>query len=554
MKVWVRMRKKLLLLLSVALLVSCVGALQYWSQQREVISYAMSGEEKLGKIRQDYRKTGENILTDLRFNQVTLVQDVASGTFYLPLDMKNESWEPGELTSGQEDVQILFGQAFTRDDKQTAIREGTPYEFLAVKGDCYRSYYLVFTGLPIVSIETEATAEEEIFGGTVRFWEADSKRDWAYSNILEAHIRGNTSRLYPKKGYKLTLKTQDRDGNVVKDKRALFGLRKDDEYILNAMYTDASKIRDKFCADIWGGLGARTEAFPNMYLGTRVAYVEVFFNGEYWGLYGLMEPVDAKQLDLNREGEDAHAEYAYKSSAPQNMSLEELKSTLIWEKEMAGYKLKGKYSQVTRESWQPLLDYLSWREEPSDEVFAEKAGEMVDADNMMRIWVYLQAVMGIDNRVKNMYYVTKYGPDGYHMYLAPWDMDLTLGDTLQDPIDLEYPWDVGQSPLIYRERINFTVADRLLALDAEDCRNRVSAIWQELRQGGLSDENIEKAVDELAVQVVDSGAMKREEKRWPKGKHWEDYGKLKMLLRYRMELLDGYFYDNIEAYLDLGYA
>ena len=48
--------------------------------------------------------------------------------------------------------------------------------------------------------------------------------------------------------------------------------------------------------------------------------------------------------------------------------------------------------------------------------------------------------------------------------------------------------------------------------------------------------------------------MKREEKRWPKGKHWEDYGKLKMLLRYRMELLDGYFYDNIEAYLDLGYA
>ena len=67
------MRKKLLLLLSVALLLSCVGALQYWSQQREVISYAMSGEEKLGKIRQDYRKTGENILTDLRFNLVTLV-------------------------------------------------------------------------------------------------------------------------------------------------------------------------------------------------------------------------------------------------------------------------------------------------------------------------------------------------------------------------------------------------------------------------------------------------------------------------------------------------
>ena len=88
-----------MLLLSLALLMGCVGALQYWSGRSEVISYAMSGEEKLEKIRRNYRETRENILTDLRFNQVTLMQDASAGTFYLPLDMKNESWEPGELTS-----------------------------------------------------------------------------------------------------------------------------------------------------------------------------------------------------------------------------------------------------------------------------------------------------------------------------------------------------------------------------------------------------------------------------------------------------------------------
>lgn len=546
--------KRFWLAVSALLLAGCIAGFQGWAGQRQAVSYAVSGLEKLEKIRLGCELTTENILTDLRFNQVSLVQDIAAGTFYLPLDTGNANWEPGEITSGQEDVEIVFGQAFTEDDKRTAIREGTPYEFLAIQGERYRPYYLVFTGLPVVSIETEETAEAEVFGGTIRFWEADSKRDWAYSNILEAHIRGSTTRLYPKKGYKLALKTQDKDGNVVKDKRALFGLREDDEYILNAMYTDASKIRDKLCAEIWGELGARADGFPDMYLGTRMTFVELFFNGEYWGLYGLAEPVDAKQLDLKREPEKGNVEYAYKSSSPQQMTLEELENSSVWTEEMAGYKLKGSYGQAAKETWQPLLDYLYWRDYSSDEEFISEAEDMVDAENLMRVWVYLQAVMGIDNRVKNMYYITKYGADGCRMYLAPWDMDLTCGDTLQVSTDEAYPWGVGQNPLIYRERINFQPGDRMAALDAAGARGLVSEIWKEARQGALSEENIKAAVDRWAGALEASGALGRDTCRWPKSRHGEDYGKMKTLLCYRMELLDAYFYDNLEEYLDLGYS
>lgn len=512
----------------------------------------MAEEERLQQVRQTCERTTENILTDLRFNQVSLVQDVDTATFYLPLNMEEELWEPGEITSGQPDVEILFEKSFTGEDKQKAIREGTRFEFLAVQGGRYRSYYLVFTGLPIVSIETAETAETEVFGGSIRFWEANTKRDWFRSNILEAHIRGNTSRLYPKKGYKLTLKKQDREGNVVKDKQAIFGLREDDEYILSAMYTDASKIRDKLCADIWSGMGAYEEEFPHMRLGTRGTYVEVFFNGEYWGLYLLMEPVDSKQLDLRGEKEDRPAENAYKSSTPQSMTLEEFLASTEWTEEMGGYKLKGKATEITQETWQPLLDYLQWSNTPEDEVFVAQAGQMVDGDNLLQIWTYLQAVMGIDNRVKNMYYVTKYTEDGRRMYLAPWDMDLTLGDTLQDS-ENEYPWDVGQNPMIYRERVNFTVGDRMIRTHAMDASERVARIWEQARQGVLGEGALLSAVDDLHHQVQDSGALRRDGLRWPRSKQGEDYEKLKTLLCYRMELLDGYFYDNLEAYLDLGY-
>ncbi len=540
------------MLLNGILLAALLTALANRSQGEDAVSYGTAKEERLEEVRRTCERTTENILTDLRFNQVSLVEDVATATFYLPLNMEEELWETGEITSGQPEVEILFEKAFTREDKQKAIREGTRFEFLAVRGGQYRSYYLVFTGLPIVSIETAETAETEIFGGSIRFWDANTKRDWFRSNILEAHIRGNTSRLYPKKGYKLSLKKQDREGNVVKDSRSLFGLREDDEYILNAMYTDASKIRDKLCADIWSGMGAYEEEFPDMRLGTDGTYVEVFFNGEYWGLYLLLEPVDSKQLDLKRETESKPSELAYKSSIPQNQTLEEMEACTEWTEEMGGYQLKGRYTEITRESWQPLLNYLAWSGTPEDEVFAAQAGEMVDGDNLLQLWTYLQAVMGIDNRVKNMYYVTKYTENGCRMYLAPWDMDLTLGDTLQDSVN-EYPWDVGNNPMIYRERINFAVGDRMIKTNAMDAKERVSWIWRESREGVLSEEALLSAVDGLRHQVQDSGALRREGLRWPRGKHGEDYERMKTLLCYRMELLDGYFYDNLEAYLDLGY-
>lgn len=545
--------KIFLLLTNIILMLGCFGLFYWGPKYTETLSYPLASQGKLEKVMAAFEQTEENFFTDLRFNQVTLMQDADTGTFYLPLDMEEETWEAGELSSGQADVELFFVDAFSREDKQTAIKEGTRYQFLAVQGNRYRSYEIVFTGLPIVSIETTETAETAVFGGTVRFWEADSKRDWAYSNILEAHIRGNTSQIYPKKGYKITLKTQDRDGNVVEDKRSLFGLREDDEYILNAMYTDSSKIRDALCADIWSGMGASVDGFQDMYLGTRMTYVELFFNGQYWGLYALMEPVDSKQLDLNKEQEKGTVEYAYKSSYPQSLSAEELEQSTVWAEEMAGYKLKGTYSQITRENWQPLLDYLNWKNTDQDEEFLKGAETLVDAENVMNIWVYLQAVMGIDNRVKNMFYVAKYVDGDYRMYLAPWDMDLSLGDTLQDSVN-EYPWDVGLNPLIYRERINFEPGDRMIELDAASSRELVAQIWRKARQGVLSDTYLQEKIDALSHQVLDSGAGGRDQYRWGESKSGADYEKLKIMTCYRMELLDTYFYDNLEAYLKLGYS
>ena len=151
-----------------------------------------------------------------------------------------------------------------------------------------------------------------------------------------------------------------------------------------------------------------------------------------------------------------------------------------------------------------------------------------------------------------MYYVSKNRGASQKIYFAPWDMDITWGDALSEGTDGKI-WDVGLNTALYSERINWSFGDRLIELDVEGSRAYVGERWKELRQGALSDESLTEAIEGLAVQVVDSGALARDQKRWPDSNSGQDYGLFTRMALYRMKLLDYYFDGNLEEYLGLGY-
>ena len=47
--------------------------------------------------------------------------------------------------------------------------------------------------------------------------------------------------------------------------------------------------------------------------------------------------------------------------------------TEAFEKELAGYELKGSRSTIDRTSWEPLFSYLELRDLADNETFSEKA-------------------------------------------------------------------------------------------------------------------------------------------------------------------------------------
>ncbi|OUQ17503.1 hypothetical protein B5E82_10450 [Lachnoclostridium sp. An138] len=546
------MRKRRALLLNLILLACSLAFLFLWPLWKGPIAFQEGTEEEISRLLATHSQAAEPFFTELAFSGEQLPYDRNTSTFYLPLNMETDIWESGQLTSLASGVSLIFEEDFTGADKQEAIKNGTKFRFYAVRDGEYQECWLTVTGLSVVSIETEADADAEIFGGSAYFWDSSTKVDWTSSSILEANIRGNTSRTYEKKGYKLSLKKQNKNGEIVEDKKSLFGLRNDDEWLLNAMYSDSSKIRDKLSADIWAEIGAYQEEFPEAYFGTRMTYVEVFFNHEYWGLYVLMEPVDSKQLDRTKEGEGGQEEYSYKSVTPQDVSTEELLNQEAYGETLSGFELKGSHTVIDRTSWEPLLSYLELRDLSDDEAFAAAASELTDREGALDIWIYLQAVLGIDNRGKNMYYVAKNRGNRQVVYFAPWDMDITWGDALSEGTG-DNVWDVGLFTALYSERINWSFGDRLIELDVDGSCDYVSERWKELRQGVLSDESLTEEIDGLIHQVRDSGALERDAERWPDSNSGQDYELFVRMALYRMKILDYYFDGNLEEYMGLGY-
>ena len=109
-------------------------------------------------------------------------------------------------------------------------------------------------------------------------------------------IRGNASKRFEKLGYRLELFYDD--GSEGRD-LSFLGMRSDNDWQLKAMYSDRSKLRDKLSIDLWNQIAEQTSTPADD--GCHMEYLELLINGEYQGLYGLVEPTDYKSLQLDKE-------------------------------------------------------------------------------------------------------------------------------------------------------------------------------------------------------------------------------------------------------------
>ena len=416
-----------------------------------------------------------------------------SASFFCPLGLgRGEAWPDLDLKTPEgSDVSVCFADDYLYDACEDAVRDGTPYRLLVWTQEKYCYQNIVFTGLPVLSLHTDA---DEIGREDVACSAVYSAPGGALQSSARIHRRGASSLLTvnPKHGFRLEF-TRTADGRK-KAARDLPDFGRADTLVLLPLIFDESLIRDRLGWELWNRLSSPEEPFGPR----RLTYCELFLNDDYRGIYLAMEPFKISE-ELSRAGGSHILQDSVYRTAALNFSHDRAYYTHPVRLN-AGYELY--YSPPGFSEFAALQPYIRLVTEPDDTAFAQAFESCIDMDSVLRYVLFVQAGGMTDNVFNNMYIWADHASGKTVYHFSPWDLDMTWGLKKED---------IGEE---FENWLYFPVFDRALNLDVCSLRRRFAGLWEDLKSGVLSFESVESVTELCTRELNESGAMMRNAERW----------------------------------------
>ncbi len=428
---------------------------------------------------------------------------------------------------------------------------------------------LNMTFLPVVEVSAKKCNTDSYVMGRLRV--TDPNED-GYDAVMNAgfRYRGASSTMYPKKSF--AVKLYDAEGNSLDHE--FFGLRNDNNWILDAMYIDGACMRNRVSTDLWNDFATLPYHRRNGWekkakTGTRGRFVEVFLNGRYHGLYCMTEKMDRKQLRLKKSvdakpatetteavGDTIHGSL-YKSSqwSYEVFMGHDLGSTSypgrsprgynnnLKQETWASYEIKYPDWEKQKIDWGPLWNAVNFVATTDDYVFDEEVKNYFDYPVVRDYFLFIELMLATDNHGKNMFffnYDQKAQKCAKMIGITPWDLDGTWG----------IRWDGSKSYtkaaqnftqfITQYEHGTHTLFYRLFHSSKWNWFNDLKARYAELRTKQFSEESLTNRFLDYGDLFRESGADVREQNRW-NGYHTDilgDVDYIKQWIADRLEFLD----------------
>lgn len=404
----------------------------------------------------------------LRISGHEVPYDSVNDIFLIPQSLDDNRWV-GVLSlddGGKEKGQLFFCE--DDDEKSESIESGKIYKlyYIDEENNVYQKANVVFSGLPIMEIKAENVCLISVDYGKIERTDFKAK-------LVK---RGASSLYYEKPSYKL---------NVKNNKVQLLTMRKDDDWILNALYDDMGLIHNKFSYDVWSGIAASEEVGNNSAASSK--YIELIKDGEYLGVYALSERVDDKSFALKND------EMLYKIKG------------WPWDDGSGVVVLKyPKEASLETDSVKTaIMDNYAVRENGTG-FFEKKA--LVNYENAIDYHIFCQLSCAADNMFKNSYLVVRKYKDFYYFCEVPWDCNIT--------------WGIHSCVNTDKERVRDTTFGSTVGMLLEDSNSEefnrdVANRWFELREEVLSKEKLDGYLKDNLYILHNSGAYDRNYRRWP---------------------------------------
>ncbi|MGH1335108.1 MAG: CotH kinase family protein [Aureispira sp.] len=352
-----------------------------------------------------------------------------------------------------------------------------------------KEFTLSFTNLPMARITTLNQIVDEpqrLAHWTLYYASPDSAE---MSSYIGLEYRGASSQKNPKKSYGFTF--LQRKNSEVPVTQSIFGGVTQEDWILDAVYNDQLKFRNKLSFEIWKAMN------PTKNVAIASNYVEVYLNNDYQGIYCLNEKISPAYLQLT-----AYDAVLYKGiNWDGSTSFEFLNDnapplyTNYWD----GWEQKYPDTKE-RVNWGPLFELRDWVLNTSDARFIAEASNQVDLENMMDYYLFIYVTGARDNHGKNMFWLKP--TDNSPFYIIPWDVDAAWGRH----------WDARiLSPMQPRENKLF---ERLIALNPDNFTTKLKARWRSLRANSWSNTAIEALLDKEIKRLAQTDVIALDNARW----------------------------------------
>jgi len=320
----------------------------------------------------------------------------------------------------------------------------------------------------------------------------------------EIKVRGFFNARLPKKGYRIELSRRI----------SLLGMRKDDDWLLFAMFLDLPHMRIKLSFDLWRRLYSQnpTAILPDS------KYVSLYINGKFHGIYLLAEKNDRRLFELND---------------PQNNIM----SSLIFQAGSHETNFIGYTNGDWEQKWPNedddyyIMDdimielTLFIRNSNNSEFFSHTSGiySKFNKLNLIDFYLFNFFILHKDFWSQNYFLVRNDHPSKF--FLIPWDFDSSFGQYLdrkyssqEDPTSDIISRNYLFSRLLNNEEFKIDVINRWFQLrkdlwTAEFILDEVSEMYEEIKDilevdaemwySKIFQENWEEELDEAIKYLFD---------------------------------------------------
>lgn len=340
-----------------------------------------------------------------------------------------------------------------------------------------------------------------------------------YSGKIGIELRGSSSQsLFPKKQYGIELR--DVAGKSID--ASLLGLPKKDDWVLFAPYDDKSLMRDALAYKLGRDVGEYA---------SREKYCELVLNGQYQGVYILLEKVkrDKNRVNIDKldpvetTGDNLTGGYIIKIDKTSGSGGDGWTSTFVPPGRSSNQTIFFQYDypkqeDIVVEQKKYIKDYLaSFENALSGDNFTDPAQgyrKYIDVNSFVDYFIVNELARNPDAYRLSTYMYKKKDSDGGKLFMGPiWDFNLGFGNinfcAKEKPegfiinYNLICPGDHWLIPFWWAR-----------LFQDNSFKSQVVTRWTELRKGPYRTASVLGFIDSVAT-VLNVESQQRNFQRWP---------------------------------------